>query len=166
MRKFFLIAILVIITGVLYAVLDNFRTIPPVPPTGMRAERVAIRIHGQNILAEIANTEEEKEKGLGGRTALGSNEGMFFPFPERGSYGFWMKGMKIPIDIVWISGTTVIGFEENVPFPQDASVDDGKLPVYLPPSPVDGVLELQAGKVKSIGLQAGDLADFERGNGR
>ncbi len=126
-------------------------------------DRVEVKIHDQTIVAEIAETAEQKEKGLAGRTVLGANEGMLFPFSEKGSYGFWMKGMKIPIDIVWISGTTVVGFEENAPPPPDISADDSKLPIYLPPSPIDNVLELQAGSVRTLGLRKGDTVTFIEG---
>lgn len=127
-----------------------------VPGESVPGDRVEIKVNNQTIIAEIAETAEEKERGLAGRTVLGANEGMLFPFSEKGSYGFWMKGMKIPIDIVWISGTTIIGFEENVPPPQNASVDDSELPTYLPPSPVDKVLELQARRAETLKLQKGD----------
>ena len=47
-------------------------------------------------------TDADKEKGLAGIEALGENEGMLFVMNEPGMYSFWMKDMKISIDILWV----------------------------------------------------------------
>lgn len=127
-----------------------------VPNASLLSDRVEVKVNNQTIIAEVVETNEEKELGLGGRTELGADEGMLFLFAEPGSYVFWMKGMKIPIDIVWISGTTVVGFEEDVPPPRNVSASDGELAVYFPPSSVDKVLELHAGRAATLDLQIGD----------
>ena len=56
------------------------------------------------IKAEIADTQEKKERGLMGRERLGENKGMFFAFEHEGTYAFWMKNTLIPLDIIFISG--------------------------------------------------------------
>ncbi|MCR4263242.1 MAG: DUF192 domain-containing protein, partial [Candidatus Roizmanbacteria bacterium] len=55
------------------------------------------------LFVEIADTPEKKSKGLGGRTFLADDYGMLFP-SENQPYlpVFWMKGMEVPIDIIWI----------------------------------------------------------------
>ena len=128
-------------------------------------ERIKIQIRNHTIIAEVAKTEEQKETGLAGRTALGLDEGMLFPFSEKGRYGFWMKGMQIPIDIVWILGTTVVGFEENISLPSGTAAENSALPIYFPPGLVDKVLELRAGSVRMLGIQRGDMVTFiEKGD--
>lgn len=51
---------------------------------------------------EVAKTDEEKTKGLQGRTSLGSDEGMLFIYEEPGNIAFWMKDTEIPLDIVFM----------------------------------------------------------------
>ncbi len=116
--------------------------------------KVEVRMNNQYIIADTAKTEAERGKGLGGRTEIGINEGMYFVFPDAETYGFWMKDMNFPIDIVWISGHTVVGYAENVP-PPAPGTPDSALQLYYPPEPVDRVLELHAGRVQILNLKAG-----------
>ncbi len=117
--------------------------------------RVEVKIDNQYIVADTASTPAARDKGLGGRASLGINGGMYFIFPDAESYGFWMKDMNFPIDIVWISGSTVVGYTENVP-PPAPGTPDSVLQIYYPPEPVDRVLELHAGRVQLLHLRAGD----------
>lgn len=98
-------------------------------------------------------------QGLAGRERLVDNQGMAFRFVKPGMYSFWMKGMLIPLDFVWISGDTVIGFTENVPAPSRAT-PDSMLAVLAPPAPADVVLEVPAGWVSRNGLRAGDRVSW------
>ncbi|MCZ7625774.1 MAG: DUF192 domain-containing protein [Candidatus Methylomirabilis sp.] len=54
------------------------------------------------ITVEVARTRREQAKGLAGRSSLPKGEGMLFPFDAAEHRTFWMKGMLIPLDIVWI----------------------------------------------------------------
>lgn len=51
---------------------------------------------------EVAKTDEEKIRGLQGKTSLGSDEGMLFIYEEPGNIAFWMKDTEIPLDIVFM----------------------------------------------------------------
>lgn len=119
-------------------------------------DKVNIKIGEQYIVAEMAKTAAEREKGLGGRASIGLNEGMFFMFDEPGSYGFWMKDMRFPIDLIWISNGKIVGFEENMQPPSDLNAPDSTLKNYLPPKPVDRVLELHAGRVFLLRAAVGE----------
>src|SRR3989338_4492308 len=55
------------------------------------------------VKAEIADTQEKRERGLMFREHLGENNGMFFAFDNEGTYAFWMKNTLIPLDIIFIS---------------------------------------------------------------
>ena len=88
---------------------------------------------------EVVTTQEAQEKGLSGKTAIPSNYGMLFVFKTPDRYGFWMKGMLTPIDIVWLTSDGTITLI-------DASVDPGTYPhAFYPPVPVSYVLETKAG---------------------
>ena len=39
---------------------------------------------------------------------------MLFVFDTPGLYGFWMKGMRFPLDILWIHDSRVVHKESNV----------------------------------------------------
>ena len=54
------------------------------------------------VQAEIADTEAARQLGLMFRENLPEGRGMLFIFEDEGRYGFWMKNMKFPIDIIWI----------------------------------------------------------------
>ncbi|MCL2763405.1 MAG: DUF192 domain-containing protein [Treponema sp.] len=55
------------------------------------------------ITAEIARTEEERNKGLMHRKKLPDGEGMLFVFDRDQQLSFWMKNTIIPLSIAFIS---------------------------------------------------------------
>lgn len=71
---------------------------------------------GQKIVrVDIADTDYKRELGLSGRNSLDSDTGMLFIFEKEGNYGFWMKDMNFPIDILWVGADfSVVGIEKNV----------------------------------------------------
>lgn len=113
---------------------------------------VVIGRHGFRV--DVADTPLEHQQGLSGRESLRATEGLLFVFRKPGIQRFWMKDMLIPIDIIWINGNRIVGFEENVS-PQPG-VSMTELAVYKSPSPVDYVLEVPAGTVGRIGASVGD----------
>lgn len=61
-----------------------------------------IEIGNKRYKVKIAETEQEKEKGLQGITELPENEGMLFIYDKPQTVGFWMDKTLIPLDIVFI----------------------------------------------------------------
>ena len=117
--------------------------------------KAEIKIDNQIIIAEVAHDEESRTKGLSGRESLNINEGMFFVFEEPGIYPFWMKGMKFPIDMVWIdSDNKIVNINENVP--PEIGVADENLAQYKSDGPIKRVLELHAGRVRLLNAKIGD----------
>jgi uncharacterized membrane protein (UPF0127 family) len=100
---------------------------------------------------EIADTPQAQAQGLSGRARLPEDRGMLFDFSEKGTYTFWMKDMRFPLDLIWLSDGTVVGVTQNAP-------PGGPQPVltYGPPEPVDMVLEINAGLVAKYGIAKGD----------
>jgi len=109
---------------------------------------------------EIAGNFASRAQGLSGRPSLEGDEGMLFIFPAPGTYGFWMQGMRFPLDIIWIRGDRVVGFAENAPVPTGADP-----PTFLPPEPVDRVLEINAGLVAARGIKIGDKIEISGHDG-
>ncbi len=124
-------------------------------------ERIEVRIDGLVIEAEVARTSEERAQGLSGRSALPESAGMLFVFQEERRPGFWMKGMRFPLDFIWISrDRRVVDITRDVPPPEPGTLD-GALPLYQPAEPVLYVLEVNAGIVGEAGLRVGDAVTFE-----
>lgn len=119
-----------------------------------------ITVGGKTLSVEVANTEPERELGLGGRNLLPKNSGMLFIFDAKGiSPGFWMKGMLFPLDIIWIGGGKIIKIDKNISAPSPGT-PDSNLVVYNPGVPIDYVLEVNAGYSDLNGLKTGSLVDL------
>ena len=124
------------------------------PPTAR------VVFEGHVILVEIADTPELQARGLGGRKVLAPDEGMIFPYNESGGHAFWMRGMFIPIDIIWLRNYRVVHVEPNVP-PPAPGTPDRDLPIYRSPVPGNMVLEIAAGRAAELGIAAGSRIDIE-----
>lgn len=111
------------------------------------------------VSVRLAVTDAEKTKGLAGVSELSDSEGMLFLFNERKTVSFWMKGMLIPIDIVWIDGDRIAGVAENARV-LPPGTPDSSLPRYTSPQPVDTVLELSAGFFKRHNMSVGDTVIY------
>jgi len=59
-------------------------------------------INGSNYQLEVAQTRQQLQLGLMGRTSLPKNNGMLFVFPKFTQHGFWMKNMSIPLSVAWL----------------------------------------------------------------
>ncbi len=89
---------------------------------------------------EIASTSEQRARGLSGRDSIPNDYGMLFVFSHPDLYGFWMKDMKVAIDIIYLDESgTIIGIEPNIS-PETYPA------VFYPPTPVSYVLETRAGE--------------------
>lgn len=119
-----------------------------------------VRINDQIFKIDVADNMLSRAQGLSGREKLGDNEGMYFVFGTSSVQGFWMKDMKFAIDMIWIKGERIVGFEENVQ-PEPEKTVFG-LTVYYSPEAVDRVLEVNAGTVARNGIKAGDLVYFNK----
>ncbi len=114
-----------------------------------------VLINNQIIKVEIARTKEEMIRGLAGREDLAENQGLLFIFPKLDYYQFWMKGMKFPLDIVWIGEEKIVDLTEN------ALPAQGKnLPIFRPRLPSQYVLEVKSGSVRAYNWQIGDKVEI------
>ena len=102
---------------------------------------------------EIANTDEERQKGLMFRETLDEDKGMLFIFEEEGIYPFWMKNTLITLDIIWINKEGEIVFIANA-----VPCEIEPCQIYNPNKEALYVLEVNSGIANEIGLKAGDEA--------
>jgi len=124
------------------------------PASGSFCGSAETEIRRSIFNVEVADSEIEREKGLSGRETLPENEGMLFVFREPSITAFWTKGMRFPIDIIWIREGEIIGFIENAK--PEPGTPDGSLTVYIPPGEIDMALEVYAGTVSAKKLRVGD----------
>jgi uncharacterized membrane protein (UPF0127 family) len=116
-----------------------------------------VEIRGKAVAVEIADGRDEQAKGLGERDALAWGTGMYFPYARPGFIGFWMKGMRFSIDIVFVREGRIVELHPQVPFEKG-----GNGPTIRPRTLIDGVLEVPAGYAAANGWQVGDRVRFER----
>ncbi len=121
-----------------------------------RLKHGTVAVNGVKIEVEVADTFLAREKGLSGREKLEENKGMLFVFEIKDFHSFWMKEMKFPIDIIWISNDRIVDIAHNVP-----TVAGEFLKTYKPKEPVNFVLEVNAGFSERHGLKAGDRVEIE-----
>lgn len=114
----------------------------------------ALQTRAQTISLALAQTPDEQSRGLGGCRYIPKDAGMYFMMDPSRIATFWMKNMRIPIDIIWIKDEVVIGVEHNVPHERE-STEDSQLKTYQSPGAVDAVLEIAAGASKPYGIEVG-----------
>ena len=80
------------------------------------AEEIVLKMGSQAVRAEIANTQQSRERGLMQRDQLCDNCGMLFVFEKADRYSFWMKNTPVPLSIAFISADgSIINIEEMLP---------------------------------------------------
>lgn len=157
MKKFVIqtiFLVIIIFLGLAIAT-SKISTNLPLFPQIQRENIKEIKIRNTIIQIEVADTKDKRSKGLGGRESLASNSGMLFVFPKEDKYSFWMKGLKFPLDLIWIRNNQVVDIIKNAKQP-DLNQKDETLPIYLPREPVDMVLEVNSGFVDQNNIRMGD----------
>ncbi|MEK7569974.1 MAG: DUF192 domain-containing protein [Patescibacteria group bacterium] len=116
---------------------------------------VTVSIMGQDMHVEVARSNHAKARGLSGRRNLPTGQGMLFVFSEAGSYEFWMKDMRLSLDIVWIHDGKIIDISRNIPPPAKGAEPARVRPAY----PASQVLEVSSGVAAS--WQPGDMVTIK-----
>ena len=114
----------------------------------------AIFPDGAEIVLEVADTQETRTLGLGERDFLAEDSGMLFTYLEPDSLGFWMKGMRFPIDIIWLLDGEIVSIS------RDAQTEIVPTTIYRADSLANQVIEVNAGFSDEHGLVPGDRVDI------
>jgi len=109
---------------------------------------IPLHFNETEIQAEVVSSSDKIYLGLGGRRQLAPGSGMLFIMPRLAVQEFCMRGMLIPIDIIWIAQGQIIGLHQNLS-PKNPGI-------FTSPAPADLVLEVPAGFVTAKGLKIGD----------
>lgn len=109
----------------------------------------------RKIGLEVAQTQEEQAIGLMYRTTLADDRGMVFLFDPPQTVSFWMKNVRIPLDMIFLRDGKVKEIKNSVP------------PCTTEPCPtygaatVDQVIEIRGGRAKELGLRVGDRLEVQ-----
>lgn len=116
--------------------------------------RISVAMGDGVFKTRVAQTPEQRSRGLSGVKHLGSNEAMLFLFDSSDKWAMWMKDMKIPLDIVWLDQA-----QQAVYIVKSASPNDFPKS-YVPNDPALYILELPAGTVDAKNIRIGSKATF------
>ncbi len=113
-----------------------------------------LSLRGMVVSVEIADTPQKRMKGLSERESIPINSGMFFVFSKDDRHAIWMRGMRFPIDIVWLD--------------RDLKVVDQKWDIspntypsqFVPVVAARYVLELPSGGAKRLRISLGDVLSW------
>ena len=103
---------------------------------------------------EIADTVEDRQRGLMWREELARDAWMLFVFPSSAPWRtFWMKNTYISLDMIRLdSSYTIVYQETNVP-----PCTTPSCPSYGPTNEISQyVLELNAWEIEALGSEVGD----------
>ncbi|PIP73238.1 MAG: hypothetical protein COW88_02485 [Candidatus Lloydbacteria bacterium CG22_combo_CG10-13_8_21_14_all_47_15] len=141
------IIVAVLVTSVFF--LSTYRK-ETMPGRNMASQTVLLAIGTISIVTEIADTPQERTTGLSGRTELTDGTGMLFVFDSPDMYGFWMKEMLFPIDIIWI------GADGRIVWILPRVAPESYPTVFRPDRPAQYVLETPAGYAEMHSISVGD----------
>lgn len=123
--------------------------------------RAILKGDGDSVLieVEIADTAQQKERGLMGRESLGDNEGMVFVFFEESTGGFWMKDTLIPLSIAFFDAEgTIVDILDMEPCETEPCES------YYPSAPYFGALEVNKGAFEGWDIGVGDHIEVIQGD--
>jgi hypothetical protein len=99
---------------------------------------------------EVADTEEQRSRGLMFRRSLEADSGMLFVYGAPRKIAMWMKNTYVPLDMIFIGGDgRIVSIGEN-------TVPQSLTPV-IAQGPAQFVLEVVAGTSRKLGISAGQL---------
>ena len=108
------------------------------------------------FIVEVIRDKEGLKKGLSLRASMPEGHGMLFVLDPSQEHAFWMKGMRFPLDIIFIGrDMKITEILENL---QPCE----RCPVYFPKGQPAYALELNAGIARKYSLSVGDTMVLEK----
>jgi uncharacterized membrane protein (UPF0127 family) len=147
-----LIAATTILAGLLALAPQRMSAEPaPEPLDHFPAAELAIDAHGKahHFQVRLAATEARREQGLMFVREMPRDQGMLFLWDSPRAESFWMKNTYLSLDLLFIAadGTIIHIAPDATPMSEALISSMG---------PVLGVLELNAGTAKRLGISTGD----------
>jgi uncharacterized protein len=116
-----------------------------------------VTVNNFDLTVYLAMNNKQIIKGLVIKNQLKENEGTLFVYQQPAKYRFSMRGMKFPIDIIWLDNARkVIHIEHSLePCPSDIDC-----PKFIPSAAALYVLETIAGFSNRHDVKIGTQIDF------
>jgi len=102
-----------------------------------------VTLNNKKYTLEVARTEEEKRKGLGGREVLNDGDGMIFLYDKTDYLNFWMKDTLIPLQILFVNKCEIVDIAEMAVEKDPANLQK----IYKSKAKADRAIELN---IKSV----------------
>lgn len=116
------------------------------PPTSTHSNMI-FKLH-------IADSVATRMRGLGGATRLAGDEGLLIRFPFPFFWPIWMRGMRFPIDVLWLRHGRIVDMCECVS-------PENPYRMCFPSHCADGCVELPMGAIQNHALSIGSSIDFK-----
>lgn len=97
---------------------------------------------------ELADSADERARGLMFREAMPASAGMLFLYPAPQPASFWMKNTLIPLDMIFADRTGLVTHVHAMAVPGDLTPIDGGRDVLA-------VLEINGGLAGKLGIAPG-----------
>jgi uncharacterized membrane protein (UPF0127 family) len=126
---------------------------------GADPETATIRTAGGTAVfeVEVADSAQERARGLAGRDRLAGDAGMLFVFGEPANGRFWMKDTRIPLSVAFLGADgRVLRILDMEPCRAEPC------PVYDPRITYTSALEVNRGAFGRAGIGEGDVVEVER----
>ncbi|OGI00014.1 MAG: hypothetical protein A2039_02275 [Candidatus Melainabacteria bacterium GWA2_34_9] len=114
-------------------------------------------IKNQKVFLDVADNREKITRGLMGVDNIAENQGMVFLFKKHDYKTFWMKNMKIPLDIVFISNEKIAKIYKEVPV-----CEKDPCTLYGSKYKIDSVIEFKKGFCEKYNVKVGDKIKFSQ----
>ncbi len=111
-----------------------------------------VTINGVRARVEIANTTDERERGLMNRKGLQENHGMIFIYPSPQVVNYYMKNTLVPLDVAFIHRDGTIHKIQSMTPLLEKTVSSKQKVQY--------VLEMRQGWFQSNDISPGDQVDL------
>ena len=120
----------------------------PLPPRG----NAWVIFGSDTVTAEIADTPEDRERGLMFRDQLPAGQGMLFVFSDEATRSFWMRDTYIPLDIAFLNRSQrVVDIQQMEPETEE---------FHSSARPAMFALEVPQGWFEEQGIGIGDRAQI------
>ena len=109
---------------------------------------------------EVPRAQHLWEQGLTGRPYLEAGKGMLYIPDGPDADVLWMKGMRFPLDFVWIGrNCRVVDIHPYVSVPLPTTPDE-RIPRYRSYTSAAYALEINAGDTDRYDIRVGDRVEF------
>ena len=114
---------------------------PPLP-------MITLNVGSQSVKAEVAVTDETRQKGLMFREKMARNSGMLFVFPDIAYHAMWMRNTPLPLAVAFVDTSgKIVSIHEMQPHTEVSHMAAG---------PVKYALEMHSGWFERNNVKAGD----------